>query len=206
MRALRGSYMRSIVSLVFSAAFLGAAAGGAAASDVNGNYAVIGAGAQSCASFRQAAADGGPTLLNYISWLQGYLSYMNRATPETYDAMPVSEAVGFAQMVLRVCGQDDTQTVEMAALKTLNVFAPLRVQVESPLVQITWNEKQLTVRQETIRVVQAKLQERGFYSSAVDGTFGPKTAEAIIAFQKSKGIPETGLPDAVTLANLLIEG
>jgi peptidoglycan hydrolase-like protein with peptidoglycan-binding domain len=118
--------------------------------------------------------------------------------------MPVSEATGFAQMVLRVCGQDDTQSVELAALKTLNVFAPLRVQVESPLVQISWNGKQLSVRQETIRTVQAELQKRGVYDSAVDGTFGPKTAEAIVAFQKSKSIPETGLPDALTLANLLI--
>jgi peptidoglycan hydrolase-like protein with peptidoglycan-binding domain len=119
--------------------------------------------------------------------------------------MPVSEATGFAQMVLRVCGQDDTQSVELAALKTLNVFAPLRVQSESPLVQISWNGKQLSVRQETIRTVQAALQQRGLYDSAVDGTFGPKTAEAIVAFQKSKSIPETGLPDAITLANLLIE-
>jgi peptidoglycan hydrolase-like protein with peptidoglycan-binding domain len=73
-------------------------------------------------------------------------------------------------------------------------------------VQISWNEKQLSVRQETIKIVQQELQERGLYASAVDGTFGPKTAEAIIAFQKSKGLPETGLPDGVTLANLLIEG
>jgi hypothetical protein len=198
--------MRPVASLLFGAGLVGLSAGGAIASDVNGNYAVLGAGAQSCASFRQAAVDGGPTLLNYISWLQGYLSHMNRTTAETYDAMPVSEATGFAQMVLRVCGQDDTQSVELAALKTLNVFAPLRVQAESPLVQISWNGQQLSVRQETIRTVQAELRERGLYDSAVDGTFGPKTAEAIVAFQKTKGIPETGLPDAITLANLLIEG
>lgn len=198
--------MRVAMASLLSVSLLGLAAGGAAASDANGNYAVVGAGAQSCASFRQAAVDGGPQLVNYISWLQGYASHMNRSTAETYDVMPVAEPVAFAQLVLRVCAQDENQSFELAALKTINVFAPLRVQTESPLVQISWNEKQLSVRQETIRIVQQELQERGLYASAVDGTFGPKTAEAIIAFQKSKGLPETGLPDGVTLANLLIEG
>jgi len=196
--------MRLGLSSVLCAGLLGLAASGAAASDVNGNYAVVGAGAQSCASFRQAAVDGGPQLVNYISWLQGYTSHLNRSSPETYDVMPVSEPVAFAQLVLRVCAQDENQSFELAALKTINVFAPLRVQTESPLVQISWDGKQLSVRQETIKTVQSKLQERGLYASAVDGTYGPKTAEAIIAFQKSKGIPETGLPDGVTLANLLI--
>jgi hypothetical protein len=166
---------------------------------------VVGAGAQSCAAFKQVAAEGGPQLINYISWLQGYISYMNRSTAETYEAIPISEPVAFANLVLRVCAQDDKQSFESAVLKTVNAFAPLRVQSESPLVQISWNEKQLSVRQETIKTVQAKLQERGLYDSAVDGTFGPKTAEAIIAFQKSKGIPETGLPDGITLANLLVQ-
>ena len=197
--------MRFAFASVLSAGLLGLTIGGAAASDVNGNYAVVGAGAQSCASFKQAAADGGPQLINYISWLQGYISHLNRSTPETYDVIPVSEPVAFANLVLRVCAQDDKQSFELAALKTVNVFAPLRVQTESPLVQITWNEKQLSVRQETIKTVQAKLKERGLYDSAVDGTFGPKTAESIIAFQKSKGLPETGLPDGITLANLLIQ-
>lgn len=197
--------MRFVFASVLSAGLLGLAIGDAAASDANGNYAVVGAGAQSCASFKQAAADGGPQLINYISWLQGYVSHMNRSTAETYDVVPVSEPVAFANLVLRVCSQDDKQSFELAVLKTINVFAPLRVTTESPLVQISWNGKQLSVRQETIKTVQAKLLERGLYDSAVDGTFGPKTAEAIIAFQKSKNLPETGLPDGVTLANLLIQ-
>jgi len=35
--------------------------------------------------------------------------------------------------------------------------------------------------------LQEELAERGFYKSAPDGDFGPKTAAAVIAFKKSKG-------------------
>ncbi len=42
------------------------------------------------------------------------------------------------------------------------------------------------------RDVQAKLAALGLYQGAVDGDFGPKTTEAVIAFQKSAGYRPTG--------------
>jgi len=50
--------------------------------------------------------------------------------------------------------------------------------------------------------VQAKLKSLGFYAGEVDGLAGKLTAEAVVAFQKSKGLPETGKLDPASLAAL----
>lgn len=50
--------------------------------------------------------------------------------------------------------------------------------------------------------VQQRLKDLGLYSGEVDGLAGKLTAEAVVAFQKSKGLPETGKLDAKSLGLL----
>ena len=52
---------------------------------------------------------------------------------------------------------------------------------------------------QVIAMVQARLQQRGFYNSAVDGTYGPRTQQAILDFQAAEGLPMTGEIDQETL-------
>ena len=47
--------------------------------------------------------------------------------------------------------------------------------------------------------VQANLARRGLYDGAVDGVMGPKTAAAIMFYQETRGLTETGQPDAALL-------
>lgn len=56
-----------------------------------------------------------------------------------------------------------------------------------------------------IAMVQAKLQQRGFYNAAVDGTFGPMTQQALMDFQAAAGLPMTGEIDQETLNALDFE-
>jgi hypothetical protein len=49
---------------------------------------------------------------------------------------------------------------------------------------------------------QARLQRLGYYRGAVDGSFGPLTAEAIRGFQVDNGLPVTGDLDARTQRSL----
>lgn len=46
--------------------------------------------------------------------------------------------------------------------------------------------------------LQTDLQTLGFYSDKIDGIYGPDTVAGVKAFQKSVGLPETGLPDPPT--------
>lgn len=50
--------------------------------------------------------------------------------------------------------------------------------------------------------VQEKLKSLGLYDGDLDGLAGPLTAAAVVAFQKSKGLTETGKLDNSTLAAL----
>jgi hypothetical protein len=49
---------------------------------------------------------------------------------------------------------------------------------------------------------QARLQKLGYYRGAVDGAYGPVTAEAIRGFQTDKRLPVTGDLDARTQRSL----
>jgi hypothetical protein len=53
-----------------------------------------------------------------------------------------------------------------------------------------------------VRHVQEVLKARGDYRGPVDGRLGPKTREAIRAFQRKAGLPVNGAPDAETLSRL----
>lgn len=50
--------------------------------------------------------------------------------------------------------------------------------------------------------LQEELAERGFYKGTPDGSFGPKTSEAVIAFKKANGLPDGPKAGAKVLALL----
>ena len=53
-----------------------------------------------------------------------------------------------------------------------------------------------------IRGLQKKLRQVGLYKAGIDGVYGPATAEAIRSFQKSKTLPEDGIPTTQLLTLL----
>ena len=54
----------------------------------------------------------------------------------------------------------------------------------------------------SVRKMQDKLKERGYYNGDVDGKFGPLTLAAVKAFQKAVGITVDGKPGNKTLTAL----
>jgi putative chitinase len=53
-----------------------------------------------------------------------------------------------------------------------------------------------------VSALQNQLKGRGFPPGAIDGNFGPGTEAAVLAFQKSEGLPASGIVDAQTAAAL----
>ena len=74
-------------------------------------------------------------------------------------------------------------------LMLLFVFAP------TALAAVYWGQSG-----ETVRRVQQKLKQWGYYSGAVDGVFGQGTYDAVIRFQKKNGLRADGVAGAATLA------
>ncbi|MBR3739868.1 MAG: peptidoglycan-binding protein [Clostridia bacterium] len=58
---------------------------------------------------------------------------------------------------------------------------------------------------DAVKALQSALKELGFYTGALDGSFGSGTRSAVVAFQKANGLTETGTADAVA-QTLLYEG
>jgi peptidoglycan hydrolase-like protein with peptidoglycan-binding domain len=50
--------------------------------------------------------------------------------------------------------------------------------------------------------LQTRLRAAGFFTASVSGRFGPATRDAVLAFQKAKGLPVTGTVAALTWAAL----
>lgn len=53
-----------------------------------------------------------------------------------------------------------------------------------------------------VRDMQFKLKRLGLYKGSTDGGFGPRTEQAVRAFQQKHGLPDTGIADAETLDQL----
>lgn len=53
-----------------------------------------------------------------------------------------------------------------------------------------------------VRDVQRKLDSMGYATGVPDGVFGPRTAQALMDFQRDHGLPLTGAPDQPTIAAL----
>ena len=56
-----------------------------------------------------------------------------------------------------------------------------------------------------VQKAQKKLQKKGFYQGEIDGVQGPATKSAVRAYQREKGLPETGALDAATLDKLNVK-
>lgn len=59
----------------------------AVARDIDGQFAVYGAGGENCAGYLVARDRGGPAVRWYVDWLSGYLSAVNNAGAGTYDIL-----------------------------------------------------------------------------------------------------------------------
>jgi peptidoglycan hydrolase-like protein with peptidoglycan-binding domain len=55
---------------------------------------------------------------------------------------------------------------------------------------------------DVVRVVQDHLRGAGFYAGPRDGAWGPRTAEAVASFQRSRGLPSTGELNPPTISAL----
>jgi peptidoglycan hydrolase-like protein with peptidoglycan-binding domain len=60
--------------------------------------------------------------------------------------------------------------------------------------------------QQIVADIQAELKKRGLYEGDADGRMGPKTAAAIMFFEETLGMEQTGEPTTRVLAALKIDG
>ena len=68
-----------------------------------------------------------------------------------------------------------------------------------------WEPLERGAKGEVVELVQERLIELGYLDGDADGAFGPRTEEAVLAFQAAVELEETGIVDVETLEALFSE-
>jgi peptidoglycan hydrolase-like protein with peptidoglycan-binding domain len=139
------------------------------------------------------------------SWILGYLTASDRLEKDTFDETPVMAPEALNAMIIGVCQKYPDARVETVANTVFSQLAAARVMHESPIVEARSGSQFVPIRKATLIAVQATLVKNKLMKDPADGNFGSATEAALKAFQKSQGLPETGLPDPATVVRLLVE-
>jgi hypothetical protein len=182
----------------------------AVAADAEGKYAVRGIGSSTCKQLVSALESKDQDLrkdavLLYTSWLNGYLSYVNRTEKETYDIVPLADGAHLLAVVAGQCRANPDALVESVSAQVIGAMSKARVGAESPLVEISVGDQKGSLRKATIIALQQKLIDLKHLKGAADGDFGAGSQKALRAFQKAEKLKETGFPDTDTLLRALLK-
>ena len=108
-------------------------------------------------------------------------------------------------MTLNVCRAHPDSLVEAALAGLIRIFAPSAQKAETPFVEVRNGEHSTHVRQDVLRQTQeALIKEQLLPAGSADGAYGPRTRQALSAYQTKQGLPATGIPDPATLVKILV--
>ena len=77
--------------------------------------------------------------------------------------------------------------------------------VAEPFVDEEWEPLARGAQGEAVELLQERLIELGYLTGDADGSFGPRTEAAVLAFQSVAELEETGIADAETMKALFDE-
>ncbi len=100
--------------------------------------------------------------------------------------------------------------IKMLAIVLMFVSLGVSVGTILPIQEKTQTVYAVVIKQgnrgETVKTIQQKLKNWGYYKGAVDGIFGPQTKEAVKYFQRKNGLTVDGIVGNKTLSALGIKG
>lgn len=184
-------------------------AGVASGADADGKFAVRGVGGLPCSRLvsyvdSKNAKTRTQAVLAYQSWLNGYLSHVNRSAENTFDASPIVSGRDMLSILLGQCRKQPDALTETIAAGVISTLADARLESESPIVTLSDGDRSVQYRRSAIVAAQRQLIEEGYLKGRADGAFGPATSSAVAAFQKAKGLEENGFLSTNTMIRLLL--
>lgn len=192
------------IAAALGLAVLAAAGAEAAAADARTKtFAVEGIGQTPCSAYVEARDERGEHYYNFGGWIDGYLTAYNHHNADTYDITPFENIDLLAAVLARFCQRHPEVPFFQAIASMVEELKPHRLRERGEPVTLEAGGETVTVYRVVVARVQEALAAAGHYDGAVDGAYGPKTRAAIAAFQAERGLPQTGLPDQVTLLRLL---
>lgn len=163
--------------------------------DRNGSFAVKGTGRVTCAALTEGDDAG---RRDAAIWLTGYLTAHNRLMQDTFDLATWQSPSALFALAQQYCRANPDANLERAAAELVGFLARTRLKDQSEGV-VFEHEGQVTVLYATVAEQAAqRLRNQGYEVGAAPGDFHVP----LLAFQKDRGLPQTGIPDQRTLALL----
>lgn len=200
---MRRGWRQQAVTAGACLAVLVAAERPAAAAD-KGVFGLRGAGTLSCRQFSEAyKAEDERTMYLAGGWIDGFVTALNQEVDGVFEFLPWQSTVLVLDLVNSHCLSQPDEPFSTAVARLLQVSAPTRLASKSDITRIPVPQGgTIELHKASLAQAQERLKALGHYTSTIDGAYGPGTAAAFKAFQVSAGLPDTGLPDQVTLWTL----
>lgn len=173
------------------------------AADVEGRFIVKGGGRIDCGQFLTAMEAKGTEYISLAGWLEGYLSFANQQEPDTFDLAPWQSTELLLSAIAGHCRQHPEKSFHQSAFHLLQGLKAGRLARKSEPVTATVGERSVVLHADIVMRLQQKLKLRGLLVGEPTGLYDKATVEAVRRFQRDKELPITGLPDQLTLVNLL---
>lgn len=168
----------------------------------DGAYAAKGAGPHPCEMFVSEREKRSETYFRFLGWVEGFVSLYNKSTPDTTDVMSWQTSELIDVLLNNFCKANPKARFSFAVETMVKALHPTRLRNISDVVDIAGSKPPIQLYKDVLRRVQQSLTERGHYTGAIDGAYGPGTAAALKAFQAASKLKETGWPDQITLLRL----
>jgi hypothetical protein len=175
----------------------------AIAADSQTRFALRGVGQATCEQFLKALEARQENVLLAIGWIDGYLSGINQASPQTFDIAPWQNSDALLGVLKHNCEQNREQRFFTVVVYMVNFLKDSRIKEAGKRIVVGEGEQKLAIYESVMKEVQQKLVAKKLLDGTPDGQYGPKTKAALEQFQKSQSLEANGLPDQQTLWRLL---
>lgn len=143
---------------------------------------------------------------SYDSVFQGACNYYELLNTSLYSKVKSTQSYEEQMQAIKACGYMTSSTEVKSVLSYINSFGltkydftPDDAKVESNPYKLSVRLLKSGMRNESVKWVQYELNKLG-YTLAVDGVFGTKTKNAVIAFQRARSLKTDGIVGEKTLA------
>jgi hypothetical protein len=191
----RGRPSGAIAALMLGSSLLLGMSNQVLAADRAGNFSIRGLGAQPCGQVEAAREAGDDIYPVFRGWVNGYVTNVNATRDGIYDASGGLGIDTLMTLIGNVCRNQGDQSLIQSLQDVLTILKPAALSARPEPVELTTGDRTMSLPRETLEFVQSELAELGFYTSVVDGLYGPGTRRAIEGFQRDRGLEVTGLPN-----------
>ncbi|MDP2180041.1 peptidoglycan-binding domain-containing protein [Methylicorpusculum sp.] len=172
------------------------------AADEQGRFMVKGGGRIGCEHYLTALETKGPEFISLAGWIEGFITYANQQEQDTFDLVPWQSTELLMSAVANHCRQNPEKSFHQSAYHVLQGVKTGRLKSKSEPVNATVADQSVVLYADIVRRLQQKLKLRGLLTGDPTGIYDKETIDAVREFQRVKKLPETGLPDQMTLAHL----